>query len=65
MNWKDGPYNETTRLITTALFKDDAIVYVKGHEKRKWLWNLFLDDERERMYIETLDAIYEDMESFN
>ncbi|KAL6254322.1 hypothetical protein P5V15_014371 [Pogonomyrmex californicus] len=25
---------------------NDAVVYVKGHEKRQWLWNLFLDDER-------------------
>jgi len=50
------------RLITTAVFEYDVIVYVKGHEKRMWLWNL-LDDERERIYIETLDAVYEDMES--
>ncbi|KYN43896.1 hypothetical protein ALC56_01631 [Trachymyrmex septentrionalis] len=34
---------------------------VKGCEKRTWLWNLLLDDERER--IETLDAVYEDIES--
>ena len=27
------------------------------------LWNLLLDDERERIYIESLDAVYEDMES--
>ena len=39
--------------------------YVKGREKRTWLRNLLLDDERERMYIETLDAIYEDMESLS
>ncbi|KAL6264271.1 hypothetical protein P5V15_004362 [Pogonomyrmex californicus] len=25
---------------------NDAVVYVKGHEKRQWLWNLLLDDER-------------------
>ena len=55
------PYNEAKRLITAAVFEDDAIVYVKGREKRTWLWNLLLDDKRERMY--TLDAIYEDMES--
>ena len=29
---------------------------------RTWLWNLLLD-ERERIYIEALDAVYEDMES--
>ena len=28
------PYNEAKRLITAAVFEHDAIVYVKGHEKR-------------------------------
>jgi len=28
-----------------------------------WLWMMLLDDERKRMYIETLDVVYEDMES--
>jgi len=42
---------------------EDAIVYVKGYEKRRWLWNLLLYDGEERMYIEILDAVYEDMES--
>jgi len=55
------PYNEAKCLITTTVFEDD-VVYVKGREKRIWLWNLLLDDERERMYIETLDAVYKDME---
>ncbi|KAL6257843.1 hypothetical protein P5V15_011438 [Pogonomyrmex californicus] len=41
----------------------DAVVYVKGHEKRQWLWNLLLDDER--VYIETLDADYENVDSLN
>ncbi|EGI60448.1 hypothetical protein G5I_11346 [Acromyrmex echinatior] len=59
------PYNEAKCLITTAVFEDDAVVYVKGREKRTWLWNLLLDDEGERMYIETLDAVYEDMESLS
>ncbi|KYN26661.1 hypothetical protein ALC57_03970, partial [Trachymyrmex cornetzi] len=54
---------EAKRLITAAVFEDDAIVYVKGREKRTWLWNLLLDDERERMHIETLDAVCEDMKS--
>jgi len=57
------PYSDSKRLITAAVFEDDAIVYVKGREKQTWLWNLLLDDERERMYIEILDAVYEDMES--
>jgi len=42
------PYREAKRLIT-AVFKDDVIVYIKGCEKRTWLWNLLLNDERERM----------------
>ncbi|KYN22255.1 hypothetical protein ALC57_05340 [Trachymyrmex cornetzi] len=65
LRWEDGmiPYSEAKRLITAAVFEDDAIVYVKGREKRTWLWNFFLDDERERMHIETLDALCEDMES--
>ena len=35
LRWEDGmvPYNETKRLITAAVFEDDAIVYVKGREK--------------------------------
>ncbi|KYN12184.1 hypothetical protein ALC57_15650 [Trachymyrmex cornetzi] len=57
------PYSEAKRLITAAVFEHDAIVYVNGREKRTWLWNVLLDDERERMYIETLDAVYVDMES--
>ncbi|KYN36139.1 hypothetical protein ALC56_09514 [Trachymyrmex septentrionalis] len=65
LRWEDGmvPYNEAKRLITAAVFEDDAIVYVKRREKRTWLWNLLLDDERERMYIDTLDAVYEDIDS--
>jgi len=38
-------------------------VYVKGHKKGTWLWNLLPDDERERMYIEIFDTVYEGMES--
>ena len=49
------PYNEAKRLITTAVFEHDVIVYIKGHEKRTW--NLLLDDERGRIYIETLDVV--------
>ncbi|KYN14519.1 hypothetical protein ALC57_13273 [Trachymyrmex cornetzi] len=66
LRWEDGmiPYSEAKSLITAAVFEDDdAIVYVKGREKRTWLWNLLLDDERERMRIETLNAVCEDMES--
>ena len=52
------PYSEAKRLITAAVFEDNAVVYVKGREKQIWLL-----DEWERMYIETLDSIYEDIES--
>jgi len=49
-------------LIMIAVFEAvfDVVVYIKRREKR--MWNLFLD-ERKRMYIETLDAVYKDMES--
>jgi len=50
-----------------AVFEDDAIVKMmlsyKGCRIGTWLWNLFLDDERECIYIKILDAVYEDMES--
>jgi len=62
-----GWYNEMKSLITIAVFEDDVVMmHVKGREKRMWLWNLFLDNERERMFIiETLDAVYENMESLS
>ncbi|KYN17529.1 hypothetical protein ALC57_10178 [Trachymyrmex cornetzi] len=65
LQWEDGmiPYSEAKRLITAAVFEDYAIVYVKRREKLTWLWNLLLDDERERMHIETLDTVCEDMKS--
>jgi len=55
-------------LITTAVIgteDDDALVYVKGHEKREWLRNLLQDDTREDVYIENIDEHYEDIESLN
>jgi len=65
LQWKDGmvPYNEAKRLITTAVFEDNAVV--SRDVKNEYLWNLLLDDERERMYIKTLNAVYEDMESLS
>ena len=53
------------RVITTAVFEDDAIIYVKGHEKQMWLWKLFLDNKRKHIYIESLNAVYENMESLS
>ncbi|EGI65476.1 hypothetical protein G5I_06036 [Acromyrmex echinatior] len=48
------PFSEAKCLITAAVFEDNA--YVKEREKQTWLWNLFLDDERKCIYIETLDV---------
>jgi len=31
---------------------------IRQGTREMWLWNLLLDDERECMYIETLDAVY-------
>ena len=59
------PYNEAKRPITAAVFEDDAIVYVKGREKRTWLWNWLLNDEQVRMYIDTLDAVLRRHRTFN
>jgi len=42
---------------------DNNLVYVKRYEKREWLQNLLQDDAREDVYIENIDAHYEDMES--
>jgi hypothetical protein len=71
LRWEDGmvPYNMAKHLITTAVFdteEDDfeAIVYVKGCQKREWLTDM-LEDARDAAIIETLDADYEDIESLN
>ncbi|KAL6258202.1 hypothetical protein P5V15_010130 [Pogonomyrmex californicus] len=69
LRWDDGTISYSkAKSLTKAVHgtkdddNDDVVIYVKGHEKRQWLWN-FLDDER--MYIETLDADYEDLDSLN
>jgi len=41
------------------------LVYVKEYEKQEWLQNLLQDDAREDVYIENIDAHYEDIESLN
>ena len=38
-------YNEAKRLITMAAFEDNAVVYVKGREKRTWLRNFWTMSE--------------------
>ncbi|KYN02606.1 hypothetical protein ALC62_06572 [Cyphomyrmex costatus] len=64
LRWTDGTtsYSKAKRLITSAVREEeeDAVVYVKGREKRTWLRDLLLD---ERVHIETLDAVYEDIKS--
>ncbi|EZA58141.1 hypothetical protein X777_01869 [Ooceraea biroi] len=67
LQWDDGtiPYRWAKDLITKAVTDEASytIVYVKGREKREWLRNLLLDDDD--IYIETIDAHYEDVPSLN
>jgi len=65
------PYYMAKEFIIKAMIDiednddDNNLVYVKGYEKREWLQNLFQDNAREDVYIENIDAHYEDMESLN
>ncbi|KYN03975.1 hypothetical protein ALC62_05167 [Cyphomyrmex costatus] len=55
------PYSMAKRLITEAVTEDDeALVYVKGLEKRQWLVDIL---DCDNAIVETLDAHYEDVES--
>lgn len=70
LRWKDGmiPYSMAKRLITSAVCNteednDNVIIYVKGPQKRDWLLDML--DTDEGIYIKTLDADYEDIESLN
>lgn len=74
LQWQDGmiPHSMAKRLITTAVFDteenddDEALIYIKGYEKREWLKNMLDDDDkRNDAVIETLDADYEDVETLN
>ena len=69
LQWNDGiiSYDMAKKLITTTLTKNETspVVYVKGHDKRKWLQNLLLDDAREDIYVENIEAHYEDIGSLN
>jgi len=71
LNWDDGmvPYGMAKSLITKAVMDITAtsnkiVVYIKGHEKREWLRDLLLDEAR-RVYVENIEAHYEDIESLN
>lgn len=70
LQWEDGvvQYPKAKHLISTAVYDkndDEAIVYVKGHEKREWLKNILDVNVRNNVIIETVDADYEDIESLN
>ena len=70
LRWDNGivPYSSARELITKAVLDNEENnyeVYVKGHEKREWLNDLILDDRQDCAYIDTLDAVYEDVESLN
>jgi len=72
IQWDDGmvPYWMAESLITKAVMgttatDDDIVVYVKGHEKREWLRDLLLDEARRAVYVENIEAHYEDIESLN
>ncbi|KYN03588.1 hypothetical protein ALC62_05561 [Cyphomyrmex costatus] len=65
LRWEDGmvPYSMAKRLIIEAVIEDDeALVYVKGLEKRQWLSDIF---DCDNVIVETLDAHYEDVESLH
>jgi len=70
LRWEDGisPYYMAEEFITKAVIgteDNNNLVYVKGYEKREWLKNLLREDAREDVYVENIDAHYEDMESLN
>ncbi|KYM94037.1 hypothetical protein ALC62_15351 [Cyphomyrmex costatus] len=63
LRWEDGmvPYSMAKRLITEAVTEgDEALIYVKGFEKRQWLANIL---DCDNAIVETLDMHYEDVES--
>jgi len=61
-------YSMMRHLITSAVIDtedDDALIYVKGYQKRECLKNMLENDARDDIIIETLDADYKDIESLN
>ena len=65
MDWN----GRASQLIATAVLGtengNEDIIYVKGHEKREWLMNMIQYDRQHRVFVETLDADYEDVDSLN
>jgi len=69
LQWEAGmiPYSMARHLIISAVVDtedDDALVYVKGYQKREWLKDMLESNARDDI-IETLDADYEETESLN
>jgi len=72
--WEYGmvPYSRAKHLITTAVVgteedddDEEALVYIKGCQKREWLADMLENDARDDVIIETLDADYDDIESLD
>ena len=66
LRWNDGmvPYRMVQRLITEAVNGQsddyDALIYVKGLEKRGWLMDIIKNDN---IIVETIDNHFNDIES--
>ena len=54
-----------TGTTTTTTDNNEIVVYVKGHEKREWLRDLLLDEARQKIYVENIEAHYKGIESLN
>jgi len=64
------PYSMARNLIIKAVIgamttDEKIVVYVKRHEKRERLRDLLLDEARQEVYVENIEAHYEDIESLN
>jgi len=71
------PYCMATSLITKAVMSttttdddddnddDDDDIVIKGHEKRELLLDLLLYEARKDVYVENIEAHYEDIKSLN
>ncbi|KAL6419057.1 hypothetical protein ACFW04_011604 [Cataglyphis niger] len=67
--WNDGhvDYGSAKRLIRDAIYRGTSPdfvtrIYVKGHEKKKWLLEILGNIAEDRdVIVETIDADYEDI----
>jgi len=61
VEWWDDIISSAQRLISEAVIEEsEAIVYVKGLEKRGWLLDILNNDE---VIVETIDVYYNEIES--